>query len=232
MLLAEEIVLLGLDEESGKSRLSAELYGPALGTALLVELALMERISVAPKEAGWRERGRVSITSTKPTDDPELDAVLQLVEKKEEKKSVKIGKLLADMSWKPLIKGLRQRLLERQVRAGVLSETRTDVLGLRRWPTKDPQPANEIRGRLESCLVGDAQPTERTLALISLLQATGSLLKVVDAPDRQAKKAIAARAKALSEGDWGAAAVKAAIDEVYTAIAVSAAAGGAAGAGS
>ena len=226
MLLAEEFVLLTLDDDSGKKTLSGEKYGPALGAALLVELALMERVSVTPKSAGWRERGRVSVTTTKPTDDPELDAALQAVEKKE---NTKIGSLISDMAWKPITKGLHNRLLERLVRAGVLAETRTDVLGLRRWPTADPQPEEEIRRRLQSCLVGNEEPTERTAALVSLLQATDSLVKVVAPVDAAAKKALKARAKQLSEGDWGGAAVKAAIDEMYATIAVAGAAGAAGG---
>jgi hypothetical protein len=217
MLLAEEFALLTVDEVSGKKTLTGEYYGPALGVALLVELALMERVSVAPASAGRRERGRVTVTSTKPTDDPELDAVLQVVEQQE---GVKIGSLVSDLGGKRRItKGLHERLLGRLVAAGVLAESRSDVLGMRRWPTLDPGPDEEIRRRLHACLVGDDQPTERTAALVSLLQATDVLLKVVRPADSAAKKAIAARAKALSEGDWGGAAVKAAVEEVHAGMA-------------
>ncbi len=210
MLLAEEFVLLTLDGDSGKKTLSGGKYGPALGAAVLVELALMERISVAPHSAGWRQRGRVSVTSTKPTDDTELDAVLQVIEAKE---GVKIGSLISDVARKPITRGLHERLLERLVRAGVLRQARSDVLGLRRWPTVDPLPEEEVRRRLQSCLVGEEPPTERTAALVSLLWATGGLVTVVQPADAAVKKAVVARAKALSDGDWGGAAVKTAIEE-------------------
>jgi hypothetical protein len=62
--------------------------------------------------------------------------------------------------------------------------------------------------------VGGHTPTERTVALIALLNATGQLPKVVVGAD---KKALKARAKELSEGDWAAKAVKQAIDEVTAA---------------
>ena len=74
------------------------------------------------------------------------------------------------------------------------------------------------------------RPTERTVALIALLQTTGQLTKVVSTGDnREDKKALKAKAKALTEGDWAAAAVKQAIDEVYAMMASMAAvsAGGA-----
>ena len=72
MLIAEEYLLLALDERTGKLRVGSDVLGPALGGALVAELALRERIGVTPHEAGWSKRGRVTITDLTPTDDPEL----------------------------------------------------------------------------------------------------------------------------------------------------------------
>lgn len=210
MLLAEEFVLLIFDTESGKRTLSFEKYGPALGAALLVELALMERISVAPQTASRRDRGRVSLTSTQPTDDTELDQALQVIKEKE---GTHISSLIRDNSSTRITKGLLERLLQRQVAAGVLAQSHTEVLGLRRWPTADREPRDEIRRRLQTCLIGHQEPTERTAALVSLLRATASLSTILQPHDATTKKTIRARAKALCEGDWAGAAVKAAIDE-------------------
>lgn len=223
MLLAEEFLLLALDEDSGKKTVSSEKLGPALGGAILVELALLERIGVTPHSDGWRRRGRVTITSTKPTDDAELDATLRHLEEHED---IKVSTVVSDMSGKRITKGLQDRLLARLVKDGVLAETRTEVLGLRRWPLRDHGVDEEIRGRLQSCLVGNETPTERTVALVALLNATGHLPKVVTTDD---KKALKQRAKELSEGDWAATAVKQAIDEVYASMTASVAAAGAAG---
>ena len=115
------------------------------------------------------------------------------------------------MSFKPITKGLRDRLLQRLARAGVLSERRSEIFRLRRWPTIDPGPKDEVRSRLQAALLGGDVPTERTVALIALLNATGKLAKVVAGGDN---KALKARAMELSEGDWAAKAVKRAIDEV------------------
>jgi hypothetical protein len=79
VLLAEEFVLLTLDAESGRKTLAGDTYGPASGAALLVELALLERVSVAPPTAGRRARDRVSVTSSAPTDDGELDAMRERI---------------------------------------------------------------------------------------------------------------------------------------------------------
>ena len=90
---------------------------------------------------GWRRRGRITITDTKPTDDAELDAALAAVEQRED---VKVKDLISDMSGKRITKGLLDRLVERLVAAGALGEERSTVLGLRRWPTADPGPEQEV----------------------------------------------------------------------------------------
>ena len=46
MLIAEEFLLLVLDDESGKRTIGGESLEPALAAALVVELALAERIGI------------------------------------------------------------------------------------------------------------------------------------------------------------------------------------------
>ena len=81
---------------------------------------------------------------------------------------------------------------------------------------------------MRGALVDGTTPTERTVALIALLHVTGLVTKVLPSTD---KKLIKTRAKALTEGDWAAKAVKDAIDEVATATAAAAAAGAAGASG-
>jgi Golgi phosphoprotein 3 (GPP34) len=118
------------------------------------------------------------------------------------------------------------------VASGVLSEDRQKVLGFiptTRWHTRDPEPEEELRGRLQSALVGGATPAERTVALIGLLQVTNLLPRVVHTED---KKALRRRAKVLTEGDWAAKAVKDAIEEVSAGMMTAAVVGGVGAAGS
>jgi HAMP domain-containing protein len=120
---------------------------------------------------------------------------------------------------------LRERLLERLAKTGVLKQQEGTVLGFiprTTWPAGDHAAEDEVRRRLQSALVLGLTPTERTLVLIALLQVTGLLLKVVTTED---KRALKARAKQLSEGDWAAKAVKDAIDEVAAATGAAAAGG-------
>lgn len=226
MLIAEEYLLLCFDDKTGKPRIGKDRLEPALGGALVVELALRERIGVTPHEAGWFRRGRVTIIDLTPTDDRELDAALQKLAQNEGKKfkdllspSARRGKRLSH--------GVRDRLLDRLAAAGMLVRSEATVLGFiprTRWPAGDVAAEDDIYRRLEGALVGRDTPTERTVALIALLHVTGLLLKVVSSED---KKALKVRAKELTEGDWVAKAVKDAIDEAAAAVAAVAATGAA-----
>jgi len=221
MVIADELLLLAIDDTSGKNLAAGSNLDAGLVAALLVELALSERISVAPAEAGWREKGKITVINTAPTDDPDLDAVLAKLEAKD---GQKVKNLISPMTWKPTSSGLKDRRLAALVQRGTMTEVRTAVWGIRRYPTLDPVPRLEIKNRLRSALVDGLTPTERTVALVALLEATGILTKVFANED---KKSLKSRAKRLSEGDWAAKAVKDAIAEMTAVmVAVSAGSGG------
>jgi hypothetical protein len=144
VLIAEELLLLSIDDETGKNALlGSDKIAPALGGALLVELALMERIGVTPDSDGWRRRGRVTITSTTPTDDEELDTLMAVLERRER---AKVKDLISQLSFKRITKGLRNRLLQRLAGAGVLSAQRSEIFRLRSWPHDRSRPGG--RGAL------------------------------------------------------------------------------------
>jgi hypothetical protein len=218
MLIAEEFLLLSLDRQSGRPMLGAERLRPALGGALVAELALMERIGITPHEAGWSRRGRITITNLSPTDDAELDEALRKLAESEGKR---VKNVVSDSASKKvrLSYGLRERLLARLAKAGVLEQREGTVLGFiprTTWPAGDHAAEDDVRERLQSTLVSGLTPTERTLVLTALLHVTGLLPKVVTTED---KRAVKARAKQLTEGDSVAKAVKDAINEGTAAVA-------------
>jgi len=216
VLIAEELLLLALDDETGTLRVGGDRLEPALGGALLVELALRERVGVTPPESGRGKRGRVAITNLTPTDDAELDAALDKLARNEGKKVKDVLSTFASKKNR-LGHGVRERLLERLAGVGVLVRHQSTVLGFiprTTWPAGDLAPEDEVRRRLQSALVGQETPAERTVALIALLQVTGLLSKVVSSED---KRAVKSRAKKLTDGDWASKAVKDAIDEAAAA---------------
>ena len=169
----------------------------------------------------------MTITNLTPTDDPELDAALG---KLAENEGRKVKDLLSEYSTKKrrLSHGVRERLLDRLAASGALVRTEGTILGFiprTTWPAGDPAGEDDVRQRLRAALVDGTTPTERTVTLIALLQVTGLLTKVVSAEN---KRALKAKAKELTSGDWAAKAVQDAIQEA--AAATTAAIGGAAAA--
>lgn len=205
MLLAEELLLLALDDESGKVRVSEIDKG--LAGAVLLELALLERVRVTERGEDVR-RGRLVLRNGPAPEHPALAAGLDVLARREGRKPENVIDALA--------KGLRDRVADGLVEAGVLRRESHRVLGLipvRRLPAQDSTHETTVRGRIVSALDG-ATPDERTAALIALLSALNAVTTVFDVPNRRAAKR---RAKEIAEGQWAATAVRKAVEAVYAA---------------
>jgi hypothetical protein len=222
MLLAEELLLLALDDDTGKVVVTELDKG--LAGAVLIELALRERIRVAEKGETVRA-GRLVLKPGAAPGHPVLDDALRLLSAREGRKPKDV--------LGPLAKGLRARLTGSLVDAGVLRREMRKVLGFfptERLPARDATHETTVRERIAAALAG-AEPDERTAALVALLSALNAVTTVLDVRDRRAARR---RAKEIAEGQWAATAVRKAVQEVYaaTAAAASAAAIGATASGS
>src|SRR5215213_9951952 len=129
MLLAEDLLLIVTDDDTGELATSSAEVDVALGGALLTELALMERVDVAGPDEGVRE-GRLVVRNASPTGDEVLDDALATVGEKEGKKPQGVVSALG--------KRTRVRLYERLAGSGVLRAEKGRVLGIvprHRWPS-------------------------------------------------------------------------------------------------
>lgn len=212
MLIAEELLLLLTDQDSGKLVKSESEVDAALGGALLVELSLDGRVDVAG--AGERvKEGRLVVRDDSETGDPVLDKALEILSEKQGKKP----KDAID----PLQKKLRTTLYERLAGKGILRLEKSKILGLftvRRWPAVLVSPRQEARARLRGLLVDGWTPEPRSAAVASLVHAIGAVPKIVS-PDEAglSKKELEQRAKTVTEGDWCSEAVRKAISEAAAA---------------
>ncbi len=208
-LIAEDLVLLLLDDESGKLEHTTYL-DVGIGGALLVELAVAENVSVVKGDGLWA-RARVSVSSAPPPDDPVLVEALALVAEKPRSAEDLVGRLG---------KKRRDVLLARLRQRGILEETEHLTLGLiprKRWPTVDSTHEDGVRRALADALVRGAQPDQRTAALVALLSALDLAHKVLDReglPAREVRK----RAKEIAEGNWSAKAVRDAVAAAQAAV--------------
>jgi hypothetical protein len=209
-LLAEDLLLLLVDDDTGKVVLDRTRLERALAGAVLVELALAGRLAPAPPGGSVTE-GRIVVLDRRPTGNGLLDEALARLADKAHRPARAVEKL---------VKGLRQAILTRLVDAGFVREEHRRAMGVfptTTWPAVRPEHEAELRSRLRAVLVDGQAPDARTQAVISLLTAVDAVPKVLAVADR---RALVRRARALAEGNWAATAVREAVDAVNAAVVV------------
>ncbi|MEV6676698.1 GPP34 family phosphoprotein [Streptomyces erythrochromogenes] len=205
--LAEEIMLLSLDDESGAVR-QRQSVAPALAGAILLELVLAERVSISGK--------RLELRSTEPTGEPLLDDRLRLMETWLSRLS---RRRVADWLTKDYMK-VTGPVLERLGERGLVAEQVRKVLGVfpqRRYPEVDGTVERALRERLATAVLGNVQPDDRTAGLIALLH--GAKLHRLAFPDHS-PAAVKPRMAEIAEGQWAAEGVRAAIRDMQAAMVV------------
>ena len=210
-LLAEDLLLLVLDDATGAQTLDGTRADLALGGSLLLDLALAGRVELR-KDGPWYGREQVAVVDPTPPGDPLLDQALATVAEKPRGAQDLVGRLG---------KGLRGRLLERLEARGVLERRSDKVLGLfprTRWPAADSRHEEQLRARLHDVLVVGLTPDERTAALVAVLYAVDQAHKVLPGLDGRARREVKARAKAVAEGAWAADAVRGAVAAMQAAV--------------
>lgn len=216
-LIAEDLLLLLLDDETGRGPTGLDLR-PLLGGAVLLELALAGAVEPGPRSAWGTSRVR-TIAGGAPVEDPVLREALTEIATKERSAQDLVGRLG---------KGLQERLSVRLVERGILERREGRVLGLfptTTWPAADSRHEADVRRALEAVLVQGRDPDPRTGAIVALLAAVDRAHKVVDRaglPAGQVRK----RAKQVSEGAWAAKAVRDAITAATTAVTMTVVAAG------
>jgi Golgi phosphoprotein 3 (GPP34) len=209
--IADDLLLLLLDDQTGKPRIDRTRLDYALAGAVLLELALDHRIDVL---RGPHRRAAVVVgIDSHRIDDEILDeALLQAGERPRR----------ADRLVPVVSKGLRRRLLARAQRNGHLRREHRRILGLlpvERWRAVDPTRAQELSRRLRSVLVDGAPPDLRGTALITLLASVDAASQVVGSLQPAEREAARSNARRIGQGAWAAEAVRRAVEAVQTAVA-------------
>jgi len=205
LLLAEELLLVALEDETGRDRAEWSLDA-ALAGALLLDLAAAGAV---------REEGKALVPDPAAgPGHPVLAAALDALRAADRPRDAKhwVGRLPR------ALKPLKERVAELLVERGVLSDERRKVLGLfpsRRFVEADPAPEREVRERLHAALVHGAEPEPRTAMLVALLEPTGLVERVVPGEHRREAKR---RAKAIADRGVVGGAVDDAIQGVQAAV--------------
>ncbi|MFE5908171.1 GPP34 family phosphoprotein [Streptomyces wedmorensis] len=205
--LAEEIMLLSLDDESGaaKERQSAAW---AVAGGILLDLVLAGRVGV--------EGGRLWVADPTPTDVPLLDERLRAIEAwtAGRKQARKVAQWLTKdhpKAVKATVESLRGR--------GLVRAEQRKVLGLfpvTRYPEADGSVERELRDRLRAVVLDGAEPDERTAGLLALVH--GAKLHRLAFPGVP-RKQIAPRLDGITDGQGVAEGVRKAIRDMQSTMA-------------
>jgi len=208
--LADELLLLGLDDAKGKLSPATGIQ-EGLAGAILVDLA----------EGGWLEIGDdgelVAGTGGDDPADELLAEALAAIRSEQRTRDAKhwVGKLPR------ALKPLTDRIAQRHVARGILSEERGTFLGIKlgkRYPEVDAGPEHALRERLTAVLTRGEQPTPHDAQLIALL-APYDLVKTL--VPREQRKVAKRRAEEIADhGPIGSAVAKRVEEAVVAAVLV------------
>lgn len=197
--LAEEIMLLSLDDDSGaaKERQSA---GWAVAGGILLDLVMAGRVSVDDE--------RIRITDPAPTGTALLDGRLEQLAARAGKKS-KAPKV-TDWLTRDHSKAVGATVDSLRAR-GLVAEEQRKALGLfpvKRYPEADGATERELRERLRAVVLDGAAPDDRTVGLVALVHSAKlHRLAFPDVPRKQ----ISPRMAQIADGQWAGDSVRTAI---------------------
>ncbi|ALG08564.1 GOLPH3/VPS74 family protein [Kibdelosporangium phytohabitans] len=217
MLVAHDLLLLMLDDESGKLLLSQAVANMGLAGAVMVDLTARGLIDLTGEHDRGRA-GRLVVRSAPAPAEPVLRHGMDVVSQYQGRKPAAVVH--------PLSKGLREPLAAELVGAGILRHDEHKVMGLfrtTRLPANDSSHEAELRSHLWQVLTGEVPPDWRTGPLAGLLYAMNAVTTIITVPDKRAAKK---RAKELSYGTWVPDAVRSAIQSTQAAAATSGTYGG------
>lgn len=205
MILAEQLLLLFLDDEKGSEQatLGAD---PGLAGALLLDLTRLDALD--------EQDGELVAVDGAALGHPVLTDAHRAIADDEQRRDAKgwVGRLPT------ALKPMKERIAGRLVEQGVLTEERRKVLGLfktTRFPEANPGPERELRERLRAILTSERQPTPEDAMLIGLLRPYDLPQRLVPKDRRKDAKA---RAEEVAEGGTAAAAVKDTLEGIQAAI--------------
>ncbi len=162
--LAEELLLLGLETETGELMLNVTTSLPyGLAGALLLELFNYDRLEFADN--------KLKVKDDTPVGDAVIDEAFALIKKSKDSYDSKywVKKIISDMS------ELTDKIMNNLVAKGILKKEEKKILWIipiDTFPMKDPIPTVHTRIRIREIVLEDIKPDRRDIALLSLVKAT------------------------------------------------------------
>ncbi|MFW0871658.1 GOLPH3/VPS74 family protein [Rhodococcoides corynebacterioides] len=210
-LIAEDLLLLLLDDGSGKPVVDSTKLPRAVAGAVILELAMSGVVTVA-QDGEDVKKGRLAVRGPRP-DEPILQEAVAAIDGAKRPMTPK-------SAVEKLHKAMHEKVLARVIDRGFVDEQKGRVLGLfptTSWPARDTAHEARVRETLQWVLVDGRDPDARTCALVALLSSIDAVPKVFPGAD---KRSIKKRAAEIAEGQWASEAVRRAVEDVWSAVAV------------
>jgi hypothetical protein len=192
--IAEDLLLLLLDNASARPELDRACHERVLTAAALLDLAHACRIRPAVDSESV-EAGRLVVLSGPRPDDPVLAPMLRLLLRRPISPAAAIAKLRRETS---------AAVFAQLERNGQIQRVRLQGNGLKRtyaWPLIDRTRVSQVRAALMSALFDEDHPDPTTAAIISLLHTIDGLGAVFSLSDR-GWEWVDSRAGDIASGDW------------------------------
>src|SRR3954447_2372061 len=164
MLIAEDLLLLLTDDDSGKAAGSTQV-DLGLAGALVADLALLGRVDVAAADEKVK-KGRLVVRDASPSGDDFLDRALAWLVKQEGRRPDRAVPALKDETRRQVYRRLAERGLVRQHASKLFGITLRTT-----WPAAERTHEQLLRAKLALAVESQRELDDRDTALLSLLAA-------------------------------------------------------------
>ena len=205
--LIDQLTLLALDDEKGTFVADSTAYSYAIAGAVIMELALEERIDLSGE--------RVVVKDKSKTGDKIIDAYFDTIIESEKERKVKswvdrIGNKANKIKLDTIDKLIENRILEKR------EDKILWVFSYNKYPAQNPRLENHLRNRLYDIIVNGHRPELKEIMLLNLIESC-SLGKEVFGKEHT--KTFKKKLKAINKDDHLGDSVSKSVKEICDAIA-------------
>jgi hypothetical protein len=213
--LAADLLLLAHDGTTGRRLLAPSHFAPTVAGAVVLDLLLLRVLALADTDDAPVPRGRLHRVVGAPRPDLLLESVADDVHGRT---PVKALRRLATRTFDNKVDQVTQALMAQLAGRGMLRHEQRRTFGLlagERYVAADTTYQRWLVQQLGEVVLEGREPDARTAALVCLLSASDLTPSVLPGVDRRLVRQRAAR---VADGSWAPAAVRAAVDDVVSAL--------------
>jgi Golgi phosphoprotein 3 (GPP34) len=210
-MLQEDLMLLLINQQSGKLYADSSSVENALAGAVLIELVNSGHVAFEPNGK------KLKVVDPTPLKDSLLQESISRITKP----------MPPQTAVERLRKKLRDRVIARLVERGVVEVRPRKILGIfpgRSYVIADEAAYEKVRKAVGDVALGYRGADARTGSLVTLLYAANSVHRVFEGDKRELKR----RAKGIAAGNWAGEAVRRAIEAIQAGVVAATAAAAAA----